>query len=409
MSGRTLAVAVALTLAAQPALADKAKERERTSPSSPSKPAAAPRQSSRPSQAPAASSRRSGSSSPARARHRSSSPSRQSATSSRRSSSSKPARAQHQTRGSSSPPRAVPRGGGQSSPRLTDAQRRHPRAGTGRLYRSPSSYGYRSGSRYYGYGSYGYPYYGYGSYGSPYYSYGYPYYGYYGSGYYSGGYYGSYPSSYGYASSRHRRTGSLRIMVDPEDTNVYVDGYYAGIVDDFDGIFQRLRISTGRHVVTLKLEGFRTQRFRVYVLLDHTAKIHHDMVRGTGEDVAFVGDPEEWEDPPADRNPSRWEDEDRRASRWEGGQRGRSRESEERPQDTGAVDVGTLRMEVRPQDASVYVDGEFRGTGRNVRRLDLSPGSHRIEVVRPGFRTFERSVEIRPGRSLDLDVELERS
>ena len=318
---------------------------------------------------------------------------------------------QHPTRRSSSPPRAVPRGGRPSSPRLTEAQLRHPRAGTGRLYRSPRSYGYRGGSGYYGSGSYGSGYYGYGYgyYGSPYYSYGYPYYGYYPYGYYSGGYYGYYPSSYGYASSRHRRTGSLRIMVDPEDTNVYVDGYYAGIVDDFDGIFQRLRVSPGRHVITLKLEGFRTQRFRVYVLLDHTAKIHHDMVRGTGEDVAFIGDPEEWEDPPSDRDPSRWEDEERQWSGREESQRDRSPDSDERPQDARAVDAGILRMDVRPQDASVYVDGEFRGTGRNVRRLDLPPGSHRIEVVRPGFRTFERDVEIRPGRPLELDVELERT
>ena len=62
-----------------------------------------------------------------------------------------------------------------------------------------------------------------------------------------------------------------------------MDGYYAGIVDDFDGIFQRLNVPPGRHEITLKLEGYRTQHFKVYVPVDDTIKIHHDMVRGAGE------------------------------------------------------------------------------------------------------------------------------
>ena len=33
---------------------------------------------------------------------------------------------------------------------------------------------------------------------------------------------------------------SMRLQVKPLDTMVFVDGYFAGIVDDFDGTFQRL-------------------------------------------------------------------------------------------------------------------------------------------------------------------------
>ena len=34
--------------------------------------------------------------------------------------------------------------------------------------------------------------------------------------------------------------------------------YYAGIVDDFDGFFQRLTLPPGQHDITLYLEGYRT-------------------------------------------------------------------------------------------------------------------------------------------------------
>ena len=72
-------------------------------------------------------------------------------------------------------------------------------------------------------------------------------------------------------------------------------------------------------------------------------------------------------------------------------------------------DAGTLRLDVRPSDASIYVDGAFRGTARDLDRLRLTAGRHHIEMVRPGFRTEERDVEIRPGETRDLRADLERS
>ena len=38
--------------------------------------------------------------------------------------------------------------------------------------------------------------------------------------------------------------GDVRLMVRPRDAAVYVDGYYAGVVDDFDGVFQRLTLGS---------------------------------------------------------------------------------------------------------------------------------------------------------------------
>ncbi|MGE5126975.1 MAG: PEGA domain-containing protein, partial [Betaproteobacteria bacterium] len=71
--------------------------------------------------------------------------------------------------------------------------------------------------------------------------------------------------------------------------------------------------------------------------------------------------------------------------------------------------AGKLKLEVRPGDASVYVDGAFRGTGREASTLQLPAGRHRIEVVRPGYRTIERDVEVTPGETTDLSVDLEKS
>ena len=52
-------------------------------------------------------------------------------------------------------------------------------------------------------------------------------------------------------------------------------------------------------------------------------------------------------------------------------------------------------VEVRPEDATVYVDGRARGKGKTTLRLSSAP--HSIEVKRPGYQGWRRTVTPRPG------------
>jgi hypothetical protein len=292
-----------------------------------------------------------------------------------------------------------------SSRPLTPAERRHPRAGTGT--------GYRPYSYYPGYGYWYYPgyypgyYYGY----TPYWS------GLYfgiGGAYWGGGGYYGYPY-YGY-SYHHSDAGAVRLLVDPEDTKVYVDGYYAGEVDDFDGMFQRLNIAPGRHEITLKKDGYRTHRFRVYVGEDSTLKLRHDMEKGAGpdtiEDLAGErglyeerGRRDEGEDPGA-REPGREGTHPPEADAYRGD--ATPAPSLEGVVNDGKTAPGLLRLVVTPEDASVYVDGRFFGSAKQTGDLELAPGPHRVEIVRPGYRTVERDVVIESAGSRTLFVGLER-
>jgi hypothetical protein len=87
-----------------------------------------------------------------------------------------------------------------------------------------------------------------GFYGYPY---GYPY-GYYGYGY-PYGFYPGYYGGYGYMGVVPGQAyGGVRIKGAPRDAQVYVDGYYAGVVDDFDGTFQRLNLEPGAHHIEVR-------------------------------------------------------------------------------------------------------------------------------------------------------------
>jgi hypothetical protein len=82
-------------------------------------------------------------------------------------------------------------------------------------------------------------------------------YGGYGFGGYYGGYYDPwFYGGYGYPRVSSDYSAALRLKVKPRNAMVYVDGYYAGIVDDYDGVFQRLRVEPGEHRIEIRADGY---------------------------------------------------------------------------------------------------------------------------------------------------------
>jgi hypothetical protein len=130
-----------------------------------------------------------------------------------------------------------------------------------------------------------YPYYPWGFWGPGYgYGLGYLYYDpfwYGGFGFGYGGYgYGGYGGGGGYSSSQsYRETGHVRLKIEPKDAQVYIDGYYVGVVDSFDGAFQKLGLDSGGHRVELKAEGYEPLEFEVLITPGETVTYKGEMKR----------------------------------------------------------------------------------------------------------------------------------
>lgn len=150
---------------------------------------------------------------------------------------------------------------------------RQPRGGP-TIVVPPLSYGYRHYSRYgYGYYPWGFGGLGFGDYYDGFYD---PWYGGYSRyGIYPG--YGGY-SGYGQGGSyRSLYQGQLHLKMKPRDAQVFVDGYYAGVVDDFDGIFQRLELEAGPHRIDVRAPGYEPARFDVQIEPDRTTTYRGDL------------------------------------------------------------------------------------------------------------------------------------
>ena len=72
----------------------------------------------------------------------------------------------------------------------------------------------------------------------------------------------------------------------------------------------------------------------------------------------------------------------------------------------------SVRLDVHPKDALVYVDGNLAGTiqdfnGRN-ERLFLFPGRHTIELRDPNYETFSTDVKVLPEQDFRLKVRMHK-
>ncbi|HSL24357.1 MAG TPA: PEGA domain-containing protein [Vicinamibacterales bacterium] len=94
-------------------------------------------------------------------------------------------------------------------------------------------------------------------------------------GYYPG-YYGGYAQTY---SESDYDTGRLKLKVRPREAQVYVDGYFSGVVDDYDGVLQRLRLRAGAHRIELRLEGYEPAVFDVLIVAGETVTYRAELQR----------------------------------------------------------------------------------------------------------------------------------
>jgi hypothetical protein len=155
---------------------------------------------------------------------------------------------------------AVPRQGAVRPP-----ADRESRAYRGGVYVAPRVY-----NNYYSYPRRYYPY-GYGAFGLGYFYYN-PY-GWYPGGYYYGGYYGAHP---GYGTFD---MGELRLDVSPKHAQVLVDGYYVGLVDDYDGILQGLKLESGGYRIEIVAPGYETLMFDVRIVPGQKTRYRGELIR----------------------------------------------------------------------------------------------------------------------------------
>jgi hypothetical protein len=198
--------------------------------------------------------------------------------------------------------------------------------------------------------------------------------------------------------------------VTPREAEVFVDGYFAGKVDNFDGTFQRLNIEPGEHELQLFMPGYRSFTQKVYLQPTATFRVQHTM------EALAPGEPEPTRpvaQPRSPRRPEPYGGPDRPNSR--GPQRPDLRISPDagNPRvEAGDVarDFGSIALRVQPGDAAITIDGQpWTGAqDQNGLVVELGVGTHTVEIRKDGYRTYITDITVRRGETTPLNVSLTR-
>ena len=211
-------------------------------------------------------------------------------------------------------------------------------------------------------------------------------------GFYGWGFPGPYPS--GFSGPGYAVESAARLQVAPRQTEVYVDGYRAGIADDFDGFSQRLRVAPGEHVIELYLDGHRSISQTILFEPGETYRIRHIMAPlPPGE--AAPARPIARAMPAAQSPPFMYD--------------AFGRPGPIAPREPAGVLSGAsmLAIRVQPADAVVLVDGEqWQGSTADRLEIHVSPGPHRIEVRKDGYQPFTATVQSKAGETNSINISL---
>jgi hypothetical protein len=222
-------------------------------------------------------------------------------------------------------------------------------------------------------------------------------------GYFYDPFYGPYPwwprtaYSYWYFPVYDNRA-EVFLRVQPEaaeEAAVYVDGFYAGVVDDFNGVFQSLPLTPGGHTIVLYLEGYRTVRHNFYLSPGSSFKLRSMMERLPGGEKSEPPDiAPSVPTPPAGtyRTPVTPP---------------RTQLPPPAARAAQAVGFGTLDIFVQPTGAEVTIDGQrWVSSEEGHFMVQVPAGKHRVEVRKSGYRAFATEIEVGDGQTVPLNVSL---
>jgi hypothetical protein len=76
--------------------------------------------------------------------------------------------------------------------------------------------------------------------------------------------------------------GGLQLDIDPRRAQVFVDGIYAGLVEDFSGYFHHLEVPAGPHDISIVASGYEPLSFHITVSPGATVTQRATLARAYG-------------------------------------------------------------------------------------------------------------------------------
>jgi hypothetical protein len=199
----------------------------------------------------------------------------------------------------------------------------------------------------------------------------------------------------------------------PKDARVHLDDRFVGRARYLDGSPGYLYLEPGSYRLDLRLEGYETVTVAIEAEPGCRYDLKHRLQKARGEPAG-----------PDDESFGRGKPLERVYAPLAGAGGAAVDAPRGGPDPSLRPDVGretagaaapmtrdaTLRLQVRPSHAAVWIDGAFVASGSELAKMEaplaIASGSHTVTAEAPGHTSDTRTIEVGPGQVMELEIVL---
>ena len=190
---------------------------------------------------------------------------------------------------------------------------------------------------------------------------------------------------------------SVIFLVEPETAQIILNGKFIGEAYEFSTDKSALRISSRNNEITVKKEGYIEEVIDLREYDSRVIKIRLKLL----EDGEYTKEVKE-EKPVSRRFKPKYKPRPSAEKKPE--------KKVEIKKDKSDPYIKVI-LEIEPAESSIYIDGKFWGIspqGKKIGNLRLKPGKYTLEVVKPGYKSYKKELDITGEEDLKLVIDLKK-
>jgi hypothetical protein len=185
----------------------------------------------------------------------------------------------------------------------------------------------------------------------------------------------------------------VRLLVEPDDANVLLNGKWIGEAYEFSSFESAIRLASRNNEIIVKKEGYVEEAIDLYRYYTNNVTIRLKL----REDKDFTAPVKPTEPAKKPESPPKTEPPGKTPP-----------QIEEKDRELTTAEPVEVFLEVLPEEAAIYLNGKFWGIsprGGKIENVRLKPGKYTLEVTKPGYRTFEKELDVKDEK-INLSIQL---
>ena len=186
--------------------------------------------------------------------------------------------------------------------------------------------------------------------------------------------------------------------VQPDDAHILLNGRFIGETFEFSTSRSALELTSKNSEIVIKKEGYKEIMIDLHQYSSRNIVIQLQMK----EDNALIPEIRKEKSVPKAEKPEHMVKTEPV----------KEPVTESKPQVESNLSAGNVTLEIQPAEAAIYLNGKFWGivpeTGK-IENLKLKPGTYTLEVIKPGYQSSKRTIEIESQKMIKITIKLEKT